>query len=31
MHDLVVNETKSLVEGAKFISISCDEITTFDQ
>jgi hypothetical protein len=30
MHDLVVNKTKSLVEGARFITISCDEVTTFD-
>ncbi len=31
MHDLVVNKTKSLVEAARFISLSCDEVTTFDQ
>jgi hypothetical protein len=30
MHDLVVNKTKSLVEGARFISLSCDEVTTSD-
>jgi hypothetical protein len=28
MHDLVVNETKILVEGVRFISLSCDEVTT---
>jgi hypothetical protein len=28
MHDLVVNKTKTLVEVIKFISLSCDEVTT---
>jgi hypothetical protein len=31
MHDLVVNKTKTLVEVVRFISLSCDEVTTFDQ
>ncbi len=31
MHDLVVNKTKTIVEVAKFISLSYDEVTTFDQ
>jgi len=31
MQDLVVNKTKSLVEGVRFNSLSCDEVTTFDQ
>jgi hypothetical protein len=31
MHELVVNKTKSLVEGVKFISHSYDEVTTCDQ
>jgi hypothetical protein len=30
MHDLVVNKTKTLVEVVKFISLSCDEMTTFN-
>jgi hypothetical protein len=31
MHDLVVNKTKSLVEGTRFIFLSCDETTTSNQ
>jgi hypothetical protein len=30
-YELVVNKTKSLVEGVKFISHSYDEVTTCDQ
>jgi hypothetical protein len=30
MHDLVVNKTKSLVEGVRFIFLSCDEVATSD-
>jgi hypothetical protein len=28
---VVVNKTKSLVEGARFISLSCDEVAAIDQ
>jgi hypothetical protein len=28
MHDLVVNKTKTLIEAVRFISLSCDEVTT---
>ncbi len=31
MHKLVINKTKSLVEGVKFISFSCDKMKTFYQ
>jgi len=31
MHQLVVkNKTKSSIGGVRFISLSCDEMTTFD-
>ncbi len=29
--DLVVNKTKSLFEDVRFISLSCDEVTTSDR
>jgi hypothetical protein len=28
---VVVNKTKSLVEGVRFIFLSCDEVATIDQ
>ncbi len=31
MHELVVNKTKSLVESARFISLSCDEMANSSQ
>jgi len=31
MHDLVFNKTKTLVDVVRFISFSCDEMTTFNQ
>jgi hypothetical protein len=31
MHDLVINKTKTLVEVVRFISLSYDEVTTFNQ
>jgi hypothetical protein len=31
MHELVVNRTKLLVEIVRFISLLCDEVTTYDQ
>jgi hypothetical protein len=30
MHDLVVNKIETLVEATRFISLSCDEVTTFN-
>jgi hypothetical protein len=31
MYELVFNRTKILVEGARFISLSFDDVTTCDQ
>ncbi len=31
MHELMVKKTKDLVQAAKFISLSCDEVTILDQ
>jgi hypothetical protein len=31
MHKLVVSKTKTMVEDARLIFISCDEVTTCDQ
>jgi hypothetical protein len=31
MHELVVSKTKSLVENARFISLSCDEMANSSQ
>jgi hypothetical protein len=31
IHESLVNKTKFLVEHVKFISLSCDEVTSFDQ
>jgi hypothetical protein len=31
MHELVVKKIKDLVQAIKFISLSCDEVTTMDQ
>ncbi len=31
MHELVVKKTKDLVQATRFISLSCDEVTTMDQ
>jgi hypothetical protein len=30
MRELVVKKTKDLVQAIKFISLSCDEVTTMD-
>jgi hypothetical protein len=31
MYELVVNKIKILVETIRFISLLCDEVTTYDQ
>jgi hypothetical protein len=31
MHELVVKKTKDLVQGTRFIFLSCDEVITMDQ
>ncbi len=31
IHELVINKTKGLVQDTRFISLSCDEITTCNQ
>jgi hypothetical protein len=31
MHELVVKKTMDLVQVVRFISLSCDEVTTLDQ
>ncbi len=31
MQELVINKSKGLVQATRFISFSCDEITTYNQ